>query len=289
MEKLHLPDNLKVHFAAAEDLSLAKMLKASGINYALYSAYPFVYKKLFGKGISKKDIETIKFINTSMRHTIQDSGLFSLLFGSRQDIATPKNVYKWYDALMEFTIEHEQDVTCVEVDAQSIIGVDEVWRLREKMKNDLPNNRIINVFHVEDGKKGLDRMIEYSDYIAIGSSVTNKWIGTKPLTEYIKQKKPSIDIHLLGCTTNHVLRQCNYCTSADSTTWLRPLKYGDMQTYSVRFLDEYKVKKIIPTSMFSFINENVKKKENIATWCTSIEMYKRYFMIYAGNQDYDFY
>ena len=28
-------------------------------------------------------------------------------------------------------------------------------------------NRIINVFHIEDGQKGLDRLIEYSDYIAL--------------------------------------------------------------------------------------------------------------------------
>ncbi len=38
------------------------------------------------------------------------------------------------------------------------------WDFRQRMKKDLPNNRIINVFHLEDGMKGLDRMIEFAEY-----------------------------------------------------------------------------------------------------------------------------
>ena len=52
--------------------------------------------------------------------------------------------------------------------------------LRENERNTFPNNRIINVFHKEDGKKGLERLIEFSDYIAI-SVPELRVIGTKKI------------------------------------------------------------------------------------------------------------
>lgn len=286
MKRLHLPDNIKIHFAAIENTSHLEALKIMGINYGLYSAFPFVFKKLFGKGVNIEDIQKVKNINKSMLHTIQDSGLFSLLFGSKKDIATKENVFKWYDALVEWTLEHNEDVTCVEVDAQAILGVEETWRMRERFRKDLPNNRIINVFHIEDGKKGLDRMIEYSDYIAIGSGVTQEGKYTYALTKYIKDKKNDIDIHLLGCTTPKILKECNFCTSADSTTWLRPLKYGDIQNYRVSDLDEKKVKELIGDDVYSKLAHYIKKQENITTFCASVEMYKRQYQKNAGNQDF---
>ena len=55
----------------------------------------------------------------------------------------------------------------VEVDCQKILSPEIAWKFRKEMKRLLPDNRIINVFHLEDGKKGLDRLIDFSDYIAI--------------------------------------------------------------------------------------------------------------------------
>jgi hypothetical protein len=97
------------------------------------------------------------------------------------------------------------------------------------MRLELPKNRIINVFHKEDGQKGLDKLIEFSDYIAI-SVPELRSLGQKNHTEkianYIKNKKPSIDIHLLGCTENKLLKKLNFCSSADSTSWVSINRYG---------------------------------------------------------------
>lgn len=46
------------------------------------------------------------------------------------------------------------------------------------------------------------------------------------LTHYIKNRKPEIDIHLLGCTDVKMIAQNSFCTSADSTSWLSGVKYG---------------------------------------------------------------
>lgn len=78
----------------------------------------------------------------------------------------------------------------------------------------------------------MDRLIDFSDYIAI--SVPELRI-VKPgtykrdavnLAKYIKKRKPSIDIHMLGCTEYTMLEHIAFCTTADSTSWLSGVKYG---------------------------------------------------------------
>lgn len=121
--------------------------------------------------------------------------------------------------------------TCVELDCQKVLGVREAWYLRERMKKLLDNPQI-NVFHFEDGMRGLDSMIDFSDYIAL--SIPELRIikpktfreDTRYLTHYIKNRKPEIDIHLLGCTDVKMIAQNSFCTSADSTSWLSGVKYG---------------------------------------------------------------
>lgn len=286
---LHNPNNIKIHFAGIESAAYLCALKELGVNYALYSAYSFIYKMLFSKNksISESDKSLLNEMNDSFRHCIQDSGLFSLLFGSRRDLGTKTNVYRWYDALVELTHNYAGNATCVEVDAQSIIGVEECWRMRERMIRDLPNNRIINVFHLQDGQEGLDRLIEFSDYIAIGAPelrANDKFRYIPSLIEYIKNKKENIDIHLLGCTDIAMLSKCKHCTSSDSTTWFRSLRFGDIGQYRVEDLDDNKIADFIGIDKWDRIKSM--NRDSTATLCTSIEMYKRKYQLCAGNQDY---
>lgn len=295
MEKLHLPSNIKVHYAAQEKPNYAVAAKTMGLSYGLYTAFPFVAKRLFGKSVwpiikmkhmTDIDVDVPTYINANMRHTIQDSGLFSLLFGKHKDKATKEFVYKWYDELIRFTSEHGQDVTCVEVDAQAILGVEETWALRERMRQDLPNNRIINVFHVEDGKDGLDRLIEFSDYIAIGSGVTGgNVLGYKCLCEYIKTRKPEIDIHLLGCTNVNIMHQVRHlCTSCDSTSWLSAPRFGYIGDYHIRDIDKDKVMAHFGKDVWDSIREY---NGDLVTKCTivSTELCKESYIKFCGNQD----
>jgi 5-methylcytosine-specific restriction endonuclease McrA len=69
-----------------------------------------------------------------------------------------KFIIEWYEKLVETTNSGKFLGTVVEVDCQKVLGIKKAWELREQMKKDLPNNRQINVFHKEDGQKGLDRM-----------------------------------------------------------------------------------------------------------------------------------
>ena len=51
MKELHLPDNIKVHFAGAEVQNHFEAAKIMGVSYYLYTCFPWVSKMVFGKGL----------------------------------------------------------------------------------------------------------------------------------------------------------------------------------------------------------------------------------------------
>lgn len=225
---------------------------------------------------------------STKRHCIQDSGLFTLMFGSRSGMSDKSIVGKWYDALVQYTLQHSQNATCVEVDCQKILGVEKAWEFRERMRRDLPNNRIINVFHIEDGNKGLDRLIEFSDYIAV-SVPELRFAGKKNyvsrITRYIKSKKPSIDIHLLGCTEIKLLQENRFCTSADSSTWTFSRRYGFVKNHHISKIKTDKVRALVGDEAYNKMLE-YGNEANVNSLVLTIEMLKQKYQVSAGNQDY---
>lgn len=296
MESLHNPDNIKVHFAACEVQNQFLAVRELGVSYGLFTCFPFVERMVFNKGISPiMPLRTMKnpatdipnLATASMKHCIQDSGLFTLMFGSQANKHDGRIIERWYEAMIEFTKTHNSGCTCVEVDCQKVLGVDEAWRFRERMRNDLPN-RVINVFHLEDGEKGLDRLIEFSDYIAI--SVPELRFAKKknfvyPLACYIKNKKPNIDIHLLGCTELELLHKCNFCTSADSTTYIAGKRFGFLNGKHISTIKTAEVKNLVGLEKWNKIAE-YNNESNTNFLCLSIEWLKQQYKQYAGNQDY---
>lgn len=231
-----------------------------------------------------------RYIDQNNLHTIQDSGLFTLMFGSQKSVQKDEALLnKWYDGLVRFTIEHGAPVTCVEVDCQKLLGPAKAWEFRERLRRDLPKqNRIINVFHLEDGQKGLDRLIEYSEYIAI-SVPELRFAGKKnmvpALARYIKNKKPGIDLHLLGCTELSLLRECSFATSADSTSWKSGNRFGFLKGRHIRTLKREVVQNMVGMDAWNSIAE-YNSPANTDSLCASIEILKKEYQAAAGNQDY---
>lgn len=240
-----LDENIKVHFAGAENMEFSYILHDAGVNYFLFTVLPFIMDQF---GIKWGRITHLKTVYPHMelpkiaKHTIMDSGLFSIMFGACKNVKPDETFIRRYkNAIVDFIKENKAyNLTCVECDCQKLLGTDLAWELRKQMREQLPDNKIINVFHFEDGKKGLDRLIDFSDYIAI--SVPELRIVKKKeykkyvpqIADYIKQKKPEIDIHLLGCTELDILRKCKFCTSADSTSWQGINRWGRIGGYRTR-------------------------------------------------------
>lgn len=263
-----------------------------GVSYFLYTCFPWVSKAVFGKGCKSDEPKRIpRYIYENSVHTIQDSGLFTLLFGALKGKVDKKIVSRWYDGLVEFTLNHSQPVTCVEVDCQRLLGVDTAWEFRERMRRDLPNNRIINVFHLEDGQKGLDRLIEFSEYIAVSVPelrFAHKRQYAAEVAKYIKNKKPSIDIHMLGCTEMPIAEKCRFATSCDSTSYTYGVRYGHTwytkEHRHISGLDSEKVRERFGSIYDEILKYN--KPLNANALIVEIDYLKKQYEKRLGNQDY---
>lgn len=295
--------NLKVHFAGLENEDFASVLhELSDAQYALFTVFPFIARKMGIKAMIQATTKpaTVQYLQNNFRHVIMDSGLFTLMFGAHAGKRDEKFVEQWYELLVEFVKENKFRGTCVEVDCQKILGVNKAWEFRKRMQNDLPNNRIINTFHIDDGQKGLDEMIEFSEYIAISVPELRslkKKDYTERLAHYIKNKKPEIDIHLLGCTELKLLKSLNFCTSSDSTSWQQVNRYGIIKfnngekTVSCRnrnididmLMDRYK-DDLVPL-LQRWYEVTPKKLDYYSKYALAVELLKKQYTIYAGNQD----
>ena len=296
---LHLPDNIKVHFAGAEVMNQFIACKKLGVNYALYTAFPFVERMVFEKvnspifplkGMENPAVDITTYICQSCRHTIQDSGLFTLLFGARKNLNPDAAlVDKWYDNLVQFTLNHGQPVTCVEVDCQNLLGMKKVWEYRMRMGNDLPNNRIIHVWHIHDGLYELDKLIEFSDYIAVGTREMSK-IGKlnyfSKVIRYIKHKKPTIDIHLLGCTAKKLLEENKFCTTCDSTTYTYPKRYGFLEGRHIRNINTDAIINHFGQDLYDELLK-YNNEQNTRTMLLAIKNCMVNYQNICGNQDYE--
>lgn len=295
--------NIKVHFAGLENQDFGQILhECSGINYSLFTVFPFIAHTLGIKPMKMKTctIESARYLNKYSNHSIMDSGLFTLMFGAHAGKRDGNEIEIWYNSLVNFVNENKITSTCVEVDCQKVLGVEAAWKYRERMKKDLPNNRQINVFHKEDGQKGLDRMIEFSDYIAISVPelrVLKQKNYTTNLAHYIKNKKPSIDIHLLGCTENKLIKELNFCSSSDSTSWQQVNRYGVLKfndgtkTYSAKNSSinqealNLKYKKDISRILLQWMEVTDKRLDYYSKYALAGELLKKQYSIYAGPQD----
>jgi len=286
--------NIKVHFAGAEVMNQFYAVEKLGINYSLYTAFPFLERKVLNSKKSPlmpchlkgNDYEIPKYVASKSKHCIQDSGLFTLMFGSHKGQKDEKLMNAWYDGLVDFTLNNNNNATCVEVDCQKILGIEKAWEYRERFKKDIPN-RIINVFHKEDGQKGLDRLIEFSDYIAI-SVPELRFLGQKnsvvQIANYIKNKKPNIDIHLLGCTELKFLKELSFCSSADSTTYIAGKRYGYIKGKHIKNIKKQNVIELVGEEIYNFINV-WNNEQNTNFLCLNIYYLNQQYNLYAGSQN----
>ena len=289
-----------MHFAGSENVEFAYVLHDAGVNYFLFTVLPFIMDQFdikWGRITCCKNLFPYIELPKMAKHIIMDSGLFTLMFGACKDIRPDEKFIRRYkDAICDFvnTNHVDKNIACVECDCQKLLGSDLAWELRTQMRDQIPNP-IINVFHFEDGRYGLDRLIEFSDYIAI--SVPELRIvkpktykeDTYRLASYIMDKKPQIDLHLLGCTERALLKRCKFATSADSTTWQQVNRYGGILGYKTSQIKQEKVKEGWENTKKLLLELGIEPTDKriyyyYYYWMAGL-LLKREYAKAAGNQD----
>ena len=155
------------------------------------------------------------------KNFLLDSGAFTFMNQS-------KNHDIDWDAYIE---EYADFINKLDID--SIVGIDEVERLRHKLEK-LTGKKAIPVWHVSRGHAYWLKMIKEYDYVAIGGIVT-KEIRPKQypiFTQLIKEAHiENCKVHGLGFTNLNGIKKYRF-DSVDSTSWLSGNRFGAVYKFN---------------------------------------------------------
>ena len=196
-----------------------------------------------------------------------DSGAFTFMSNSSKAVDWDEYVEKYADFIVRNDIKY-----FFELDIDSIVGIKEVERLRNKLET-LTNRKCIPVWHKSRGLDYWKQMVKDYDYVAIGGIVT-KEIKPKDYDIFTPLLKIARDnnckVHGLGFTGIKYLHKYHFY-SVDSTAWSSGWRFGTLYKFT-----DGKFKKI------KFNDKRIKKEKGFEVDLFNYNEWRK-FQTYAYN------
>lgn len=213
----------------------------------------FIYIKGEEKNIHKYDMFLL------------DSGAFTYMNKSGSNLNWDNYIIEYANFINKYDVKY-----FFELDIDSIVGLKEVERLRNKLEG-LTNKKSIPVWHKSRGLEYWKNMCKNYDFIAIGGIVTQEIKRTEydifiPLLKIAKQN--NCKVHGLGFTNLKGLEKYKFY-SVDSTSWLSGNRFGAVYIFN-------------GTTM---VKQNKKEGQRVITTKTAINNFNEWvkFSKYAEN------
>lgn len=169
-----------------------------------------------------------------------DSGAFTFMVSGAK-VDWDKYVEDYAAFINKYQIEK-----FFELDIDSIIGLQEVERLREKLET-LTGRKCIPVWHKSRGLDYWKKMCEEYSYIAIGGIVSKEIprgkIASIATSLINVAHKKGVKVHLLGYTPCDILAENIPLDSADSTTWIVGNRSGTIYKFDGKKICKYNAPK----------------------------------------------
>lgn len=155
-----------------------------------------------------------------------DSGAFTFMSGKKSND---------FDGYLTRYIKFKKNYDVkyfFELDIDSVVGYDEVKRLRERLEKET-GKKCIPVWHKSRGIEEFKKIVNDYDYVAIGGIVTkeitrDEYPLLKKLCAYAKQN--GTRVHGLGFTELNIAEYGFY--SCDSTTWNMISRFGKIYRFT---------------------------------------------------------
>jgi hypothetical protein len=231
--------------------------------------------------LKKGDKTPYEHLN-KFKHIIIDSGLYSIMFGCDKDKPFDEKICNdWKEKYISYINNSKfTNADFVELDVQKKLGVDAAWELRREMKARINKGTMISPYHLEDGNP--DKLIDFADYIAVSIPELRFNVSRnelKQITQYISRKATSKNkrVHLLGCTDKKLMKEFNYCTSCDSTSFSSPERYGFLKSELIGTLKADRL--VAGKDIAGYTTQN--KKISFLSCSLLLADYKKY----AGDQN----
>lgn len=162
----------------------------------------------------------------NIEHFMLDSGAFTFL-NSRRNVDIDDYVEGYIKFIKQYDVQH-----FFELDIDSIVGYEEVKKIRQKIER-RTKKRCIPVWHKSRGIKEFRALCKKYDYVAIGGIVTkeierNEHFLLNAFCDFARSY--DCKIHGLGFTPPDV-KEYRF-DSVDSTSWLAGARYGRLYEFS---------------------------------------------------------
>lgn len=157
-----------------------------------------------------------------------DSGAFSFMNSNLGHV----NIDEYLDGYIDFINKHDIKYF-FELDIDSVVGLEEVERLRKKLE-DGTRKKCIPVWHFSRGKDYFIKMCQEYDYVAFGGIITDG-VSYKEILKYLPwfvktAHQYGAKIHGLGLTCKGVEKFG--LDSVDSTSWKTASRFGSFYKFT---------------------------------------------------------
>lgn len=190
---------------------------------------------------------------------ILDSGAFTFFGGKKVNW----NLY--VDSYIDF-INKTNKKFFFELDIDIVVGLKSVEDIRKKIINKTGKNPI-PVWHPSRGIDYYKKMVDEFDYVALSLSgqYTSSWIKKEGADDVIYKllqiaKINKCKVHGLGYTKLSKLEKFKFY-SVDSTSWIAPMKFGNIVKY-----ENGNIKKIKRPFSTKMINPRLRLKNGFDEW-----------------------
>lgn len=195
-----------------------------------------------------------------------DSGAYTFMNNFKGRVNWDKYVEKYARFINKYDVKY-----FFELDIDSIVGLEEVKRLREKLEK-LTNKKCIPVWHKSRGLEDYKKICEEYDYIAIGGIVAKEIKPSEhkfflPLLKIAKDN--NCKVHGLGFTSTKDLKYYPFY-SVDSTSWTSASRFAQ-----IAFFDGKKIKNLPRPKNSKLINYKKALEISLIEWIK--------FQNYANN------
>lgn len=195
-----------------------------------------------------------------------DSGAFTFMNNAKAHVDWDEYLNRYIDFINQNDIQY-----FFELDIDSVVGYDEVKRLRYKLENQT-QKKCIPVWHKSRGINEFRKICLEYNYIAIGGIVNREltkkdYPAIKKLVSYANSY--GCRVHGLGFTNNEVFNYGFY--SVDSTAWLSGSRHGTIYKFKNGSMNTYSAPEGKKLKHYKIIDRN-----NIREWIKYREHLKRF-------------
>lgn len=218
-----------IYYLGAEQAGWRALLRESGITNVGMSYWSW-RKRLPKKGV---DIASYGFDGVLL-----DSGGYSA--NSKPEQCTVGQWAEYGEEYAAFALANIDDLTLVTEFDCLALGQEWIVEQRRLVWSQVDPEKFLPVWHPQQGLPELERLGELYRRIAISEqAITGHGLNVTPHLNALARN--GVKLHGVAMTKPTVLRQVAFSTAA-STSWLSPMRFGDTQVWDNNQLVRYPVK-----------------------------------------------